>query len=149
MFSWNAGLKMFAPRNSCSTVRLLVAQILAGVLALGCVAVASSGSAAATNFDGHWSVVIITNRGDCDPTFRYGVQIINGTISTDAEATVRGRVSATGAVRVILQSGKQWAAGSGHLRGDSGGGVWHGKGTRGVAHYRRLGRRAGTALHCS
>jgi len=130
VFARNGELKMFAPRNSCPTVRLLVAQILAAVLALGCVAVASPGSAA-TSFDGHWSVVTITNRGGCDPTFRYGVQIVNGTISTDAEATVQGRVSATGAVRVTLQSGKQWAAGSGHLRGDSGSGVWQGKGTRG------------------
>ena len=130
MFVRNAELKMFATRNSCPKVRLLVAQILAGILALGCVGVASPGSAA-TSFDGHWSVVIVTKRGDCDPTLRYGIQIVNGTISTDADAVVRGRVSATGAVSVTLQSGKQWAAGSGRLRGDSGAGVWQGQGTRG------------------
>jgi len=121
--------KIFASQNSRLTVRLL-GQIMAGVIALGCVAVVSPGSAA-NNFDGHWSVVITTNRGDCDPTFRYALQIINGAITTDAEATVRGRVSATGAIRVTLQSGQQWAAGSGRLRGNSGGGVWQGNGTRG------------------
>jgi len=129
VFARNAQ-SIFAPRKSYPTVRPLVDQILAGIIALGW-AVAANPSSAATNFDGHWSVVIITNRGDCDPTFRYGVQIVNGTISTGAEATVRGRVSATGAISVTLQFGKQSATGSGHLRGNSGAGVWQGRGTRG------------------
>ena len=33
-------------------------------------------------FDGRWSVVIQTQAGGCGPEYRYGVQIINGNITT-------------------------------------------------------------------
>ena len=131
LFAQEIELKLFAPpRKGHQTARLLFTQILSGILALGCSVVADLASAA-TTFDGHWSVVIITNRGECDPTFRYGLQIANGTIGADAAATVQGRVSAAGTVRVSVQSGDQRAAGSGRLSGERGSGVWRGKGTRG------------------
>ena len=125
-----AKLKNFVPRYNFAPVRLVVGQIMTGALVLACAALASQSSAAA-NFDGHWSVVIVASRGDCDSTFRYGVEIINGKISTDADATVRGRVSTAGAISIGITSGKQSAAGSGRLRGEKGSGVWQGKGTRG------------------
>jgi len=131
MFARHIELKLAAPRrNGHQTTRLFFTRILSGILALGCTVVANL-ACAATLFDGHWSVVTITNRGECDPTFRYGLQIANGTISADASATVQGRVSAAGA-RVTVQSGDQWAAGSGRLSGDRGGSIWRGKGTRGL-----------------
>ncbi len=131
MFAQHIELKRVAPPgNGHQTARLFFTRILSAILALGCSVVADLASAA-TTFDGHWSVVIITDHGECDPTFRYGLQIANGTIGADAAATVQGRVSAAGTVRVIVQSGDQRAAGSGRLSGDRGGGVWRGKGTRG------------------
>lgn len=110
--------------------RRLCTHILAGVLALGGIAAASPASAA-TSFDGDWSVVFITHRGNCDPAFRYGVQIANGSLGA-AGATVVGRVSADGAVRATVRSDSQWASGSGHLGRNRGSGVWWGKGSRGA-----------------
>lgn len=131
MFARRAELKPFLQRNGeHRTVRIFFIQILSGILATACTAVGGLASAA-THFDGHWSVVIVTNRGECDPTSRYGLQIANGTIGAGAEAAVQGRVSATGVVRVTVRSGGQWAAGSGRLSEDRGSGVWQGKGSRG------------------
>lgn len=130
MFARHIELRPVAPgRNGHQTTRLFFTQILSGILALGCAVVANL-ACAATPFDGHWSVVIITNRGECDPTFRYGLQITDGTISADV-ASVQGRVSAAGIARVTVQSGDQSATGSGRLSGDRGGGVWRGNGMRG------------------
>jgi hypothetical protein len=109
--------------------------ILPFVLGLGCAAVlavsntALAGSAlASTKYDGDWSgVVIAAHRGACEPTFRYNVQIAHGAINSTAGGTAaQGRVLRTGAVRVLVQSGNEWADGHGHLRGNRGAGVWRG-----------------------
>lgn len=131
MVSHNPGSKVLPLRNRQRAItRRLCSPILAGVLALGGIAIADPASAA-TSFDGDWSVVFITRRGDCDPSVRYGVQITDGILGA-ASVTVAGRVSAGGAVRATVRSGSQWASGSGHLGRNRGSGVWRGNGSRGL-----------------
>ena len=103
------------------------------VLATACLAIAGP-AFARSQFDGDWSVVIVTRGGACEPSFRYGVSIANGEVlnSGGSPADVRGRVSSNGAVRVSVQAGNQWASGSGRLGRNSGGGVWHGQGSAGT-----------------
>jgi len=105
----------------------------ASLLAVACVAVAAP-AFARSQFDGDWSVVIVTRGGACEPSFRYGVSISNGEVlnSGGSPADVRGRVSPNGAVRVSVQSGNEWASGSGRLGRNSGGGVWRGQGSAGT-----------------
>jgi uncharacterized membrane protein YgcG len=83
---------------------------------------------AKTNFDGNWSVVIITEKGTCDRSYRYPVRITDGTVGYAGEASfkVSGRVNANGAVTVTVSRGDQHASGSGKLSGTSGGGSWSG-----------------------
>jgi uncharacterized membrane protein YgcG len=83
---------------------------------------------AKTNFDGNWSVVIITEKGTCDRSYRYPVRITDGTVGYAGEASfkVSGRVNANGAVTVTVSRGDQRASGSGKLSGTSGGGSWSG-----------------------
>jgi len=107
------------------------------ILALACVAFATPGlarSAARNAFDGDWSVVIMTENGACDPSLRYGVQISNGEVLNNGGGAVdiQGRVTPSGTVRVSLQSGGQWATGSGRLNLARGGGVWQGQGSAGA-----------------
>jgi hypothetical protein len=85
---------------------------------------------ARTIYDGAWSVLIVTMSGSCDPSYRYGLLINDGIVSYDgiAPITMQGRVTPKGAVRVILQSGGQWADGSGKLTRNRGAGVWRGQG---------------------
>jgi hypothetical protein len=104
----------------------------ASALVAGCMTIAAP-AAARSAFDGDWSVAITTSGGGCPSGVRYGVQIINGAVSNPAsgEAQVQGRVSPKGAVTVTVQSGGQWARGSGRLDLARGGGVWSGQGTAG------------------
>jgi hypothetical protein len=139
MFSQNTRSNPSAAREvRLLSSRRLRVNTLSLVLVLGCVAAANPASARAdlglarSKYDGDWSVVIVTRRGACDPAFRYGVQIADGTIQAVGLATVQGRVSSSGAVRVVVQSGNEWAEGFGHLARAGGRGLWHGRGTRGA-----------------
>jgi hypothetical protein len=81
--------------------------------------------AVAANFDGSWSVVINTLRGDCGSSLRYGVRIIGGRIvGEDQSYQVAGAVNPSGAIRVMVAEGGRSASGVGRLVGNSGSGVW-------------------------
>jgi hypothetical protein len=86
-----------------------------------------------SNYDGNWSVLIVTNSGQCDRGYRYGVTIRGGRVSYEggAAVNVQGAVSGNGAVQVRLSAGSQGATGSGRLGRDSGGGTWRGIGSSG------------------
>lgn len=79
----------------------------------------------AGNFDGSWSVVINTARGDCGSGLRYGVRIVGGrVVSENGGYSVAGAVAPNGAIRVMVAEGGRSASGTGRLAGNSGGGVW-------------------------
>jgi hypothetical protein len=87
-------------------------------------------ASAASPFDGRWSVVIETERGNCDRAYRYGLLIQNGNVthSGDSAFDVRGHVAGNGAVRVRVSRGESYADGNGRLSRDAGTGVWRGVG---------------------
>jgi hypothetical protein len=87
--------------------------------------------APAMNFDGRWSVVIITDTGPCDRAYRYGVRISGGRIlyEGDSAAVINGQVDARGNVVVSLRYGQSGANGSGHLTESDGEGRWQGAST--------------------
>jgi hypothetical protein len=108
-------------------------RIVIFVLALACVGDGTPAHAR-TDFDGAWSILIVTRKGPCEASLRYGVKVADGTVINDgsAIASVQGRVSPRGAVRVLVRSGSQWANGSGYLSKSHGNGVWRGQGTSGT-----------------
>ena len=82
---------------------------------------------AGSQFDGNWSVLIVTDSGTCDRAYRYALHIANGRITyPDQSIAISGRVSARGYVRVSVTAGGQYARGSGRLSGESGAGNWTG-----------------------
>ena len=100
-------------------------------LLVAAAAVGSTGAAsAATPYDGRWSVVIQTLRGNCDQAYRYGLVIVNGNVTYDGGGgfDVRGRVARNGAVHVRVSSGRSYADGNGRLSRSAGSGVWKGVG---------------------
>ena len=107
-------------------------------LALTCIPALTGAANARSIYDGAWSVLIVTNQGPCDRTYRYGVLIADGMVSYDGANAgliaikMQGRVTPKGAVRVILQAGSQWADGSGRLTKNRGTGVWRGQGMGGT-----------------
>jgi len=98
--------------------------------ALALLAATAPGSARSTqaSFDGRWSVVIITDAGTCDRSYRYGVDISRGRISYAGESgvLVSGGVDPRGHVSVSLRYGQAAAQGSGQLSRAGGEGRWQG-----------------------
>jgi hypothetical protein len=101
--------------------------VRATTLAFVCLAALATESPARTPYDGAWSVLIVTTRGDCDRAYRYGITIDNGYIVYDGGVVnMNGRVAGNGAVRVTLSSGNARANGSGRLNRNAGSGGWAG-----------------------
>lgn len=75
-------------------------------------------------FDGEWSVVIYTLRGDCDRALRYSLRIVGSRVQSEQSYQAAGSVSPSGAIRVIVAEGGRSASGSGRLAGNNGRGWW-------------------------
>jgi len=112
---------------------MMVRSIVAGLM-LGGMVFSGAGLLAAPTFDGNWSVLIVTDRGQCDSAYRYGLVIRNGQViyEGDASVNVAGRVSGNGAVNVRVSAGSQSANGTGRLSSAQGGGTWRGNGSSGT-----------------
>jgi hypothetical protein len=91
-------------------------------------ALTSSASFAGPSYDGVWSVLVHTEKGDCDPGYRYPIRIANGHLvnAGDSNFTITGAVAPTGAITVTVSAAGKSASGSGHLAGVAGGGSWSG-----------------------
>jgi hypothetical protein len=83
-----------------------------------------------TIFDGMWSVMIITERGEaCDRAYAYPIQIINGIVryAGDFAFQMSGHVARNGSVRVSVARGSQRADGVGRMSRTYGSGSWRGR----------------------
>ena len=101
-----------------------------GALAL---AAAVAGSAlrpaeAVPSFDGAWSVVITTEAGGCEPSYRTSIRIANGQFfnAGSGQFTLKGNVDKNGVVKVTVSKGDNSASGNGKLNAKNGGGTWAG-----------------------
>lgn len=124
-----SAIRPFAPDAGKRTGRHFLKLFVLAVIA----SAASAPVLARTPYDGNWSVVIVTRSGACEPTTRYGLEIVNGTVigPGGSGTEVQGRVSRAGTVSVSVRAQGQWASGSGRLGGSRGSGRWHGQGTSG------------------
>jgi hypothetical protein len=104
--------------------RLTCMSVL-GALAILAIKPAAAQSSA---YDGLWSVLIITERGDCDRGYRYAVRIKQGTVGhadpTGSTFAIKGRVTGGGAIRVSVSRGDKAANGTGRMTRSSGAGTW-------------------------
>jgi hypothetical protein len=118
---------------SASAVRKGIAAGLMAVSFIAFLAAANPTDARPT-FDGEWSVVIITRKGDCEGSLRYPVRISNGFLANAglAPVDISGRVGGSGSVTVRVAFGDKSASGSGRLTGKFGSGSWSGGACRGV-----------------
>jgi hypothetical protein len=85
-------------------------------------------------YDGGWSVRIVTQAGPCDPEYRFGAQIANGSVVYDGGGAinVQGQVVSDGRIWVNVSSGSQVASGEGRLSESVGSGNWRGQGPGGA-----------------
>jgi hypothetical protein len=112
--------------SEASMLRFACAVLVAATATVNSASLASS----ASPFDGRWSVVIETDKGDCDPAYRYGLQITNGNVKYAGDSTfaVNGRVARNGNIHVRVARGGSYADGHGRLSRDGGSGSWKGVG---------------------
>ena len=89
-------------------------------VALACTAHAGSA------YDGSWDLVFVTQRGACDPTYNFTVNVSNGVVTHPNLVKFRGYVAKSGAVRASVTVQDKYAAGSGRLSSISGRGTWRG-----------------------
>ncbi|EJW12089.1 hypothetical protein A33M_2427 [Rhodovulum sp. PH10] len=104
------------------------AAAAAGIAALGAIA-GSAPAQARTNFDGMWSVVVVTEQGDCDRAYRYPIRINDDGSLVNAGSSsfdISGKVARDGKLVVRLSYGDKSATGRGRLSGAAGAGRWAG-----------------------
>lgn len=103
-----------------------VALAFVAIALLAAAVPASAPASARSNFDGAWSVLIVTHKGTCDRAYRYPVKIDNGSVgyAGGSAFTVSGKVGENGAVTVKVARGNQSANGQGRLSATDGSGMW-------------------------
>jgi hypothetical protein len=77
-------------------------------------------------YDGSWDLLFVTQRGACDPTYNFSVNITNGIVTHPNLVKFRGSVARSGAVRASVTVQDKYASGSGRLSSNSGSGRWSG-----------------------
>src|ERR1700738_1089181 len=82
---------------------------------------------AGSGYDGSWNLVFLTQRGACDPTYDFVVNISNRIITHPNLLKFRGYVAKSGAVCASVTVGEKYASGSGRLSGAVGRGTWSGR----------------------
>jgi hypothetical protein len=113
-------------RWAITAAALLALPVLAGTAAF------ARSQPDGRQFDGRWSVSVITNSGACDRGYRYRLNIENGQISYDNPSVqVSGQVTPRGQVQVVVRAGGQQAVGTGRMSPTYGEGSWSGQSSAG------------------
>jgi len=102
---------------------------LAGAVTL----LASGANAQVAKFNGTWSVLVVTEKGDCDRAYRYSIVIENGRARYGGQEAfnVDGQVQASGAVKGSISRGQDRADVTGRLAAEgTGTGTWTTSGSR-------------------
>ena len=102
-------------------------KLFACAAAAGCLLAAVSEAQARSAYDGSWDLVFVTERGACDATYNFAVNVTDGMVTHPNLVRFRGYVARTGAVRASVTVHDKFASGSGRLSGNSGRGTWSGR----------------------
>lgn len=118
----------------------MMMKLLRWLTAAGCL-VAFPAAQARSIYDGSWDLVFVTQRGACDPTYNFVVNVSNGIVTHPNLVRFRGYVARSGAVRATVTVQDKYASGTGRLSGNTGRGVWSGhSGTARCSGYWRAQR---------
>lgn len=96
-------------------------NLLTFAIAASCLVAFVSVAQARSAYDG-----FVTQRGACDPTYNFSVNITDGVVTHPNLVRFRGQVARSGAVRVSVTVPDKYVSGSGRLSSNSGRGTWSG-----------------------
>jgi hypothetical protein len=95
-------------------------------LVLGLLLPMTGSASARSSYDGSWNLVFVTQRGACDASYNFTVNVTNGLVSHPNLVRFKGVVANSGAVRASVAVSDKFASGAGRLSGVSGHGNWSG-----------------------
>jgi hypothetical protein len=102
-------------------------SLAALILSAAFLAVGTPVSAEASDFNGTWTVQLVTEAGVCSSSYSYTVAILDGQVrlaSAGGSASIAGRIGPGGSIALIVQQGPASGSASGRLRSTSGSGTW-------------------------
>lgn len=107
--------------------RVRTSRSLFAVAVLAALTVADTAQArAAGRYDGTWTTVFATTRGNCSSGYSVPFLVIGNRVSSAGGGRVSGSVTRSGGVAVAVSVGASRASGGGRLVGNSGSGRWSG-----------------------
>ncbi len=96
------------------------------LIAAACLIAPASVAHARSAFDGSWDLVFVTQKGSCDSSYNFTVNINDGIVTHPNLVRFKGYVAKSGAVRASVTVQDKFASGTGRLSGASGRGKWTG-----------------------
>jgi hypothetical protein len=99
------------------------------MIAAACLVTPASVAQASSAYDGSWDLVFVTQRGACDPSYSFTVNISDGIVTHPNLVRFKGYVAKSGSVRASVTVQDKFASGTGRLSGTSGRGKWSGRAT--------------------
>ena len=96
------------------------------MIAAACLVAPASVAHARSAYDGSWDLVFVTQRGACDPSYNFTVNVSDGIVTHPNLVRFKGYVAKSGSVRASVTVQDKFAAGTGRLSGNSGRGRWDG-----------------------
>jgi hypothetical protein len=107
--------------------RLRASKFLFAAATIAALGVPGSAEArGAVSYDGTWTTVFATTRGNCSSGLSVPFLVYGGRVSSAGGGHVSGSVNRTGGVAVAVSIGASHASGGGRLVGNSGYGRWSG-----------------------
>jgi hypothetical protein len=96
------------------------------MIAVACFIAPASVAHARSAYDGSWDLVFVTQKGTCDPSYNFTVNISDGIVTHPNLVKFKGYVSNSGSVHASVTVHDKSASGAGRLFGTSGRGKWSG-----------------------
>jgi hypothetical protein len=113
-------------RYFASLPRVRASKFLLAAAALAAFAVSDAAPARAGGYDGTWTTVFATTRGNCSSGYSVPFLVSGSRVSSAGGGHVSGSVNRAGGVAVAVSVGASHATGGGRLAGSSGSGRWSG-----------------------
>jgi hypothetical protein len=97
------------------------------MIAAVCFIAGGSVAHARSAYDGSWDLVFVTQRGSCDPSYNFTVNVSDGIVTHPNLVRFKGYVAKSGSVHASVTVQDKIASGTGRLFATSGRGTWTGR----------------------
>jgi hypothetical protein len=94
------------------------------MIAAVCFMAPASAAQARSAYDGSWDLAFVTQRGACDPSYNFTVNVSDGVVTHPNLVKFKGYVAKSGSVHASVTVHDKFASGTGRLFRTSGRGIW-------------------------